>query len=100
MIEVVDTNGNARTIMGLQCICGTVYLTKKQYKKISNKAHLKIIEVNAPKMTATTSKQVMIKNNPDPHIDHYLQLWDRVIWKKIIKSRTFAFWCFLCKYTI
>ena len=70
MIEVVDTNGNARTIIGLQCICGTVYLTKKQYKKISNKAHLKIIEVNAPKMTATTSKQVMIKNNPDPRIDH------------------------------
>ena len=70
MIEVVDTNGNARTINGLQCTCGTVYLTKKQYKKISNKAHLKIIEVNAPKMTATTSKQVMIKNNPDSRIDH------------------------------
>ena len=64
MIEVIDTNGNARTIIGLKCSCGTVYLTKKQFKKISNKTFLRIYEVNAPKTITPTKKRVDI--NPYP----------------------------------
>ena len=70
LIKVIDKKGNSRSIVGLQCSCGTVYLTKKQYKKIQDKAHLEIYEVNAPKSVKPIKKDTIPKYNPNTFIDY------------------------------
>lgn len=61
-INVIDTKGNSRLIIGTQCSCGTVYLTKKQYKKIHNKTYLEIYEVNAPSSIKPAKKKAVSIN--------------------------------------
>ena len=61
VIKVVDTKGNSRFIVGTQCSCGTIYLTKKQYKKIHSKTYLEIYEVNAPKSIKPVKKKTISK---------------------------------------
>lgn len=70
LIKVIDKKGNSRSIVGLQCSCGTVYLTKKQYKKIQDKAHLEIYEINAPKSVKPVKKVMIPKYNPNTFVDY------------------------------
>ena len=62
-ISVIDEKGNSRIILGTKCSCGTVYLTKKQYKKLHNKTYLKIYEDNALSSIKPAKKKPVSKYN-------------------------------------
>ena len=67
VIEVKDKKGSTRKIVGLKCRCGTIYLTKKMYSKISMPNMLNIKRITRtdadPALTKKGGKKVLLSVN-------------------------------------